>query len=154
MKTIDRLVKTATLIGAVSSCSPAYNYSYQAFLTIPRMHVSHKLQNNFLFIYSGMDSEIPMCLIGTEGQDGIRIRDGVIPPVMFTTTDSSTFDMNYCHKQRDYIGIAHYHNGACYPSPVDIERFVNDERAKLELIVCDVDKEEGRVGMNFTFKRR
>ena len=151
MKTIDKLVKMSTLIGAVS-CSTPLTYSYQTFPTVPPISVSNKIQNNFLYIFSDRTTELPICLTGEVKNDTIKIREGVVPPVGYASADSTSFDLSYCQAQEGYIGMAHYHTDNCFPSAVDFERFFADDKAKLEVIVCLLDKENGRVGMNFHVK--
>jgi len=108
--------------------------------------------NNILTIYDGQDREIPMCQMGYE-QNGVRVVTNLILPYVFESTDSmASFNITPCDFP-NYLGIIHNHPSEfCIPGEMDMDRFVNDERASIETIVCGTNIENGAVTMSQTIK--
>lgn len=108
--------------------------------------------NNILMVYADQPREIPMCQFGYV-QNNIRFVTNVkLPYVMESTEEMADFYRPHCDVP-NYLGIIHNHNnGICIPSEVDLERFVNDEKASIESIVCFANVEQNRIRMNHFMK--
>ena len=103
-------------------------------------------------VYNGQQREIPMCQFGFE-QDGVRFVTEVKLPYITESTDSmASFNMSACDSPF-YLGLVHNHpSGYCGPGEMDLDRFINDERASIETIICGIDTEDDGIIMNHTTK--
>ena len=107
--------------------------------------ISNKVQNSALYVYDKAPRELALCMLGN-ADTSIRIEDVLIAPVIYSSPDSSSFDLSYCYCFRNYLGMMHNHNnGICLASPTDMRRFASDERAVLEAIVCGTNPDSGSV---------
>ena len=108
--------------------------------------------NNILMVYADQPREIPMCQFGFE-RNGIRFVNEVrIPYVIESTETMADFYRPNCDSP-DYLGIIHNHNnGICFPSEVDLERFINDDEASIESIVCYANVKNNHLTMNHYIK--
>lgn len=108
--------------------------------------------NNILMIYANQPREIPLCQFGYE-QNGVKFVDEVrLPYVIESTETMANFYRPHCNSPK-YLGILHNHNnGICLLSEVDLERFINDDKATIESIVCYASVENNQIRMNHFIK--
>lgn len=136
-------MKSLTTLGLIATLFSAQEYPV-VYAELPF--------NNIFMVYEGQDREIPLCQFGFE-QRGVRFVTGLKIPYIIESTDSmAQFNISPCNSPF-YLGIIHNHpKGYCSPGELDLDRFINDERASIETIVCDVDMGTGAVTMNHTLK--
>lgn len=136
-------MKTLTALGLIATL-----FSVQEYPVV----YSDLTLNNILMVYGGQSREIPMCQFGIE-QNGLRIVTELKLPYISESNDSSAFFYSGPCESPFYLGMLHNHpRGFCSPGDMDIDRFINDEQATIETIVCGVDMETGAVTLNHTLK--
>lgn len=95
-------------------------------------------------LYDDQAKEIPLCLHGRDRGKMIYIDDLVMPQLLDADEESAKYDNSNCLERSDYLGMAHNHpNGLNQMSQVDFDRFVEDRRAVLEVIVYGAEKQKG-----------
>ena len=136
-------MKTIATIGLIASLLAPQKY--------PVVYYEQTL-NNILMVYADQPREIPLCQFGFE-EDGVRVvTDVKMPYVLESTETMANFYRPDCDAS-DYLGIIHNHNnGVCFPSEVDLERFINDEEASIESIVCYANVKNNHLTMNHYIK--
>ena len=127
-------IRTLATIGLIG-CASTFGNNYQE---LPSVSVSQRVGNGFIYLYADKEIEFPVCIEGTFRDNTYFLERLVIPTIYTATETNSSFDINTCYSE-NYLGMAHAHpKEVPYPSPADINRFVNDSRARLEIIVSDV----------------
>ena len=111
--------------------------------------------NNIINIYHGRKKELPICQLGTRVGNTFRVTDIKLPRILNVTDSMTRYDPSVCRDDKRYLGMLHNHNdGNCNPSLVDAYRFVHDDPAKIESILCELKYEEGTMRVNTIFKER
>lgn len=161
-KDLKERVLDIALVGAMAigafSCTPKQMMTNINQQEVP-VYFTHLVTNNIIYIYDGLEREIPLCLYGTE-RNGEYIVNDTQMPFLYESEQNDSLDVararfasNSCPKV-NYLGMAHNHpNGPCKPSEVDKERFENDRYARIEVIVCNADRHENNARINVTTKR-
>lgn len=138
MKFRNFLISTLFSIFAFISC-----YTAKPNKTVKPQPLTAVYSNNVInilgILYYQTQLEIPLCMIGQRIENRYYVNELVFPTIISSSQRGSRFDSFNCLNNKDYLGIIHNHNKVfCGPSTIDLKRFVYDERAKLETIVCDV----------------
>jgi hypothetical protein len=92
-------------------------------------------------------------LYGTEKDDKYFVNRTSIPYIYENSDSSCFFVPGTCHSP-DYIGMVHNHSDRfpCEPGKTDMRRFKSDNRAKIEVIICNINSEEENFNKHITIK--
>ena len=143
----ESTLKVLTAItGLALACTiPTNNYTSRVVQSQDQKPVvlATKVINNLAFLYDGIPREIPLCLRGTETSLFFYIRDVALPIIIANSDTSASYIQESCYAWQDYLGMAHPHTivegyqDQCGASTVDYNRFIEDEKARLEMVVCE-----------------
>lgn len=109
--------------------------------TLSRISLTDRVGAFLTYDYSDRKIEIPYCVVGQKNGNEYYVNDLVFPHILKSTDTSSV--LLRC-KVKNYLGLLHNHSqkprtdGKCVISGDDLRRFINDDNAKLEIIVCSV----------------
>lgn len=151
--------KLALLLGFAVGCNgcgvKGYHVGYEQLKTPHGSVWMHKkVSNNLFYLYRNMTRELPLCLHGTQFGSVVHVEEVRFPLITRSDSIGTSYIKESCGD--GYLGMVHNHPGAskenCFPSATDIARFDNDERAILEMIVCDVDESTGGLGFRLGIK--
>lgn len=105
---------------------------------INRVQYTPRIVNTLMNIYDGRVRELPVCLLGKVNKNTYVVDDIKIPEILTADETSTSFNPKDCQDNKKYLGIMHNHSDYCYPSMIDLNRFISDKKAKIESIVCGV----------------
>ena len=96
-----------------------------------------KVISALIYLYSHRTNEFPLCALGRKVNGNYIVDDLRIPFIMTSTDSSAAFMLDNCGEKK-YLGMIHNHSKTlpCGPSNIDLQRFIRDKNAKLEIVVC------------------
>jgi len=116
---------------------------------------SPKVTNFINYIYDKKTKEFPLCVLGKREGNTYYVNDLRIPSVSQSTDSKASYNGEDCTSLDGYLGVAHNHPGEtlfCEPGGIDLKRFINDERAQIEIIVCRVNSDSTQADIKVFYK--
>lgn len=118
-----------------------------------------RVVNTLAFIYKDRTTEFPFCALGDRKGNSYLINELRIPSVYQANDTTAIFRGEDCNQLKKYLGMIHNHpkfNEAfimpCLPSNLDLDRFLRDKKAQLEMIVCGVSPDGTQVSITTVYK--
>ena len=116
---------------------------------------SPKVTNALIYIYDKKTGEFPLCVLGKRKGNTYYVNDLRIPLVTQSTDSTADYNKEDCKNLDGYLGMVHNHVGdirLCEPGNKDLRGFIYDERAQIEIIVCDVNSDSTQTNIRVWYK--
>ena len=114
-----------------------------------------KVTNTLISIYDKKTKGFPLCSLGYRKGNSYFIEDLKAPTIISYADPTTFYNREDCTNLSNYIGMIHNHTGdtiSCQPGHIDLRRFINDEKAQIEIIVCNADSDSTQTNIRAWYK--